>query len=349
MRITKHALGAAFSLVSVSALAAEYTVTDIGTVSGVTTSRATGLSADGKVVGESGGHAFYWESGTIHDLGTLGGSLSVARGVRSDGTTVGRSDTGVGFDYHAFVAKGVMVDLGLGAQFSEANGISESGTIVGTSSFRGFRKLNGGLVETLPTLAGLTVANAVNGANVVTGGSTDASGNRRAYRWGSGSTLDELSLVAGMTDSEGYALNLGGTVVGVTDNGNGKYRAFRSVGVSTEELLGLGGMDTRARGINDSGVSVGSSWTGSSVDGSRAVLWDAGKVTATDLNGLIDGSSGWLLQGAYGINNLGQIVGYGTISGETHAFLLTPQAVPEPGCLAIFGAGLAVLAKRKRR
>ena len=56
--------------------------------------------------------------------------------------------------------------------------------------------------------------------------------------------------------------------------------------------------------------------------------------TMTDLNTLIDPSSGWTLKNAQGINDAGQIVGIGTNpSGHRHAFLLTP--VPEPSSLAL--------------
>ena len=44
-----------------------------------------------------------------------------------------------------------------------------------------------------------------------------------------------------------------------------------------------------------------------------------------DLNKLIPPRTGWVLLEANGINDAGQIVGDGTIHGQTHAFLLTPQ------------------------
>jgi probable HAF family extracellular repeat protein len=43
-----------------------------------------------------------------------------------------------------------------------------------------------------------------------------------------------------------------------------------------------------------------------------------------DLNNLIPSGSGWVLQVANGVNDGGQIVGNGTIGGQTHGFLLTP-------------------------
>ena len=54
---------------------------------------------------------------------------------------------------------------------------------------------------------------------------------------------------------------------------------------------------------------------------------------------------------ATGINNAGQIVGYGRDrDGGVHALLLTPVPVPEPGPLAVLGlAGAALGARRLYR
>ena len=49
-----------------------------------------------------------------------------------------------------------------------------------------------------------------------------------------------------------------------------------------------------------------------------------------DLNNLIPKNSGWYLWAAWGINDAGKIIGYGTPAsgGPTHAFLLTPTSAP---------------------
>ena len=44
-----------------------------------------------------------------------------------------------------------------------------------------------------------------------------------------------------------------------------------------------------------------------------------------DLNTLIPGGSGWVLNLVSGINSWGQIVGSGTVNGQTRGFLLTPR------------------------
>jgi probable HAF family extracellular repeat protein len=55
------------------------------------------------------------------------------------------------------------------------------------------------------------------------------------------------------------------------------------------------------------------------------------------------------LLSAEGINDRGQIVGYGSFDGQTRAFLLTPTAVPEPSGLALLGVGALAVAMSLRR
>ncbi len=68
-----------------------------------------------------------------------------------------------------------------------------------------------------------------------------------------------------------------------------------------------------------------------------------------DLNNLISANSGWTLEVANGINDSGEICGYGLIGGNTHAFLLTP--VPKPSTFALLAVGstsLVAFAWRRR-
>jgi probable HAF family extracellular repeat protein len=72
-----------------------------------------------------------------------------------------------------------------------------------------------------------------------------------------------------------------------------------------------------------------------SATGDSAFLWTS-KSGMQDLNNLLDASgNGWALKQADGINDRGQIVGYGVHNGVTHGFLLTPT--PEPSTLVLFG------------
>lgn len=105
-----------------------------------------------------------------------------------------------------------------------------------------------------------------------------------------------------------------------------------------------------ARGINDKGQVVGSSTSsGIESDISHAFLYSGGSML--DLNDLLPSGSGWTLAEAFDINDLGQIVGNGSINGETHAFLMTPTAVPAPSSAWLLGSGLMGLigvARRRR-
>ena len=72
--------------------------------------------------------------------------------------------------------------------------------------------------------------------------------------------------------------------------------------------------------VNDNDLVVATGVTSNESD-NRALLWK--NDTPVDLNKLVRGGSGWVLQEATGINNKGQIVGIGSYRNTTHAFLLT--------------------------
>jgi len=95
----------------------------------------------------------------------------------------------------------------------------------------------------------------------------------------------------------------------------------------------------RANDINAFGTIVGTSSSSEGFSG-RAVIWRPGETAPTDLNTLLPANSGWtLLTAAEGINNFGQIVGFGTRNGQTRAFVMTPFDV----CLRDEQANVTVL------
>ena len=57
-------------------------------------------------------------------------------------------------------------------------------------------------------------------------------------------------------------------------------------------------------------------------------MWTNISSLASDLNSLIDTNTGWVLRQANAVNDSGEIVGYGTIGGHTHAFALLPTSLP---------------------
>jgi probable HAF family extracellular repeat protein len=135
-----------------------------------------------------------------------------------------------------------------------------------------------------------------------------------------GYIVDDLGVLPGDTSSVAWAINQGGDVVGWSTGPTGS-RAFRFTDAGGMTVLP--GLPDRpravARDINDAGDIVGSANAGGT-DLGHAVLWSGGSVR--DLGALGTGA----YSEAWGINNLGQIVGYSYISGggfPYHAFLYT--------------------------
>jgi probable HAF family extracellular repeat protein len=134
----------------------------------------------------------------------------------------------------------------------------------------------------------------------------------------------DLGALPGDTGSVAWAINANGDVVGWSTGPNGS-RAF--VYTDLGGMVALPGLPDRplgvARDINDFGDIVGSANAGGT-DLGHAVLWSGGSVQ--DLGTLGTGA----YSEAWGINNLGQIVGTSARSGgnmlTAHAFLYTHEA-----------------------
>jgi probable HAF family extracellular repeat protein len=306
-----------------------YAVTDLGALGPAGYSQPNAMNDVGQVVGQSDAvqatHAFFWENGVMTDIRLPGADQSYALDVNDLGQAVGYADFFADETIppqHAFLwDDGVLTDFGSGI---DANAINNAGQIVGyrvTVSGEGVGPViwEDGVMyllnDLLPagTTLGLAAAMDINDLGQIAG---------VAYDSGPGTHFFLLS------DDDGIYAN-GGAVL--TDLGTQSHWQRARLNNSGQVIAGnflysdgatidLGFI---AAGINDAGHVVGYE----PYPGTNALLWQNGQTT--NLNERIDPSSGWNLRFTADINEAGQIVGSGTIGGQSHAFLLTPSATPD--------------------
>ncbi len=350
-----------------TAQAAGYTVTDLGTLGG-DSSRAYGLDECGRVVGEAQAAAaafrpFLWDEGAMTDLGTLGGPAGTANALNQSGTVVGSALNASGLQ-HPFVKyeSATMFDLGTlpGGFTAESYDINASGQVVGVSEegstlqdrafiwndANGNQANDAGEQQPLSAPWGTPIkALGINDAGQVTGyANVTGVVETHAFLTIGGVAVD-LGTLGGAV-SFAYDVNNSGEVVGrsyipippgtITNsfhafrwkdtNGNGQSDAGEM-----QDLGTLGGRQSFAYDMNDSGQVVGTSEFQTNDIALHAFVWSSATGTMQDLNALVPGT-GWTFLEARAINDRGQIVGIGTNpDGKERAFLLTPtNAGPSP-------------------
>jgi probable HAF family extracellular repeat protein len=320
-----------------------YSITDLGTLPGDTTSAAFAINASGQVVGYSGdefGEAdarpVLFSGGTVTPLGFADPQDfdGIALGINGGGQAVGFTETDV---VHAALFTGVVgSDLGRLSSVPApgedvAYGINSLGQAVGYSQPKtgdpaarpdGAQAIlfSGGTVTGLGALPGdsQSVAYAINTEGQAVGYSQGATRERAVLF--SGGEVTDLGVLSGDLNSGAFAINDSGEVVGYS----GGLERMHAVLFQAGAVINLGALpgdlNSQALAINAAGDAVGVS----DRDGfdQHGVLFHAGRVIALD--SLLPEGSGWTLQTASGINDSGQIVGYGTLNGERRAFLLTP-------------------------
>jgi uncharacterized membrane protein len=186
----------------------------------------------------------------------------------------------------------------------------------------------------------------------------------------------QLIMPPGASSSTGRGVSSSGDVVGYSNSPtmpNFVYsfatKAFLNLNLSNLQVIpwtvNANGLSAfQYYGINNQNQVVGTfmsgdykNWGGISHAFLASLTPGALGYGGLDLNTLLPPNSGWILTSATGINDAGQIVGFGIDpSGTYSGYELTPLAnqVPEPSVLAFFvlaGLGLAArkMAGRTRR
>jgi probable HAF family extracellular repeat protein len=328
-----------------------YHITDLGTLGG-TYSQARGINIHGDVVGSStttsgDEHAFLYHDGAMTDLGVLysGDTSSQSHGINDSGIVVGRS---VGATSNPFYTSGDQMHFvgSLGGNYGWATGITNAGQIVGISAdsngnTHAFLATNGSMTDlgTLSNTDNYTIAYGVNELGSVTGYSSGPNMSE-AFLFRNGQ-MHGLGNLGGY--SRGFAVNNLDHVAGASIiNSNGDEHAFFwHDGTMTDLGTTAGAITSQGLGMNNLDQVVGTLVFDPS-DGTKnhGFLFTDGVMI--DVNSLLPANSGWVLRDAQGINDLGQIVGFGNIGGEQHAYLLTP--VPEPSVLALIAVSGILIA-----
>jgi probable HAF family extracellular repeat protein len=346
-------------------------LTDLGALPGGSSSLAAWISGTGLIAGESQNglvdpmtglpefDAVLWKDGRIINLGTLGGTLSAAFAVNNRGQVVGGALNGVPDPFYPSQARaflwqnGVMQDLGtLGGNDAGAVYLNQRGQVAGWSFTNStpnpvtgiptedpFLWENGTMLD-LGTLGGtLGFPNALNEQGEVVGVSNLAGDlTSHPFLWTRSKGIQDLGTFGG-SNGQAIWINDAGEIVGSADfPGDQIHHAFLwKRGVITD--LGTVGTDpcSREGAINSKGQIVGGS--SNCTFFLHAYLWEK-RGPMVDLNTLVPPDSDLQLTVAVNINDRGEIIGLGVLSGCSpenvgtcgHAYLLIPCEEDDERC-----------------
>jgi len=234
---------------------------DLGTLPGGADAQATSINEAGQVAGVSYTSSapspacanqtynalllttgsFLWdeENGMV-DLGSLGGTCTLAIGLNKRGQVVGKSFLPGDQSEHAFLwdRKNELIDLGtLGGDHASAAAINDNGDAVGGSFLPGDVQYDAalwknGAVTDLGTVNQDPCADAfaINGREQIVGASWDCiSPSGRGFLWEDGGPMVDLNTLvssgSGLYVAEAHTINDGGEIAGIGQLPNGQIHA----------------------------------------------------------------------------------------------------------------------------
>jgi len=338
----------------------QYTVIDLGTLGGTfsfagVVNNHAWVSGSSTLPDDTAVHAFFWKSGTMSNLPTLGGPNSAGFPLNERGEVSGVAETStkdpLGEDPCGFGTfliclpvtwqDGVITNIlpTLGGANGFAREINNRGEVAGFAEntthdptctppsvvqFKPVLWDNGGQIHELPTVGGDPdgIVFAVNDKGQAVGQTGNCFTSLHGVFWQQGTPTD-LGSVEGLQLFPVY-INNQAQVVGTAFSPATFIAFLWQRGVAT--ILGTlpGDVASTADGINNKGQVVGGSFDRNGNE--RAFIWQNGVMT--DLNSLVPADSSLFLLEATGkINSRGEIAGIGfqSSTGEVHAFLATPN------------------------
>jgi uncharacterized membrane protein len=264
--------------------------------------------------------------GYFHVFGTLPGmNASVGLGINNHGQICGGSFVSGGelIFGKAFISSGNSLrDIGVetGGFGAVAYAINDAGQATGTGFNAHFSQsaffYNGSVLE--PIAGGSSTGDGINNKGELCFWTGD--GIYTGYLWLNGES-QLIPFPEFTNDTFVAALNNRGHAVGNSGVHSQVKHAFFFANGQVSILENTSTINTFAAAINWEDQVVGDfSAVGSS--NTRACIFTEGRMI--DLNEFLPENSGWILTGASGITDFGQIIGSGTLKGEPRSFLLTP-------------------------
>ena len=245
-----------------------------------------------------------------------------------------------------------IVDIGAlpGAEESEhfpgsiAGDVNNHGQVVGQSHAPGGQRpilwsRGTGLLDLGEPPGGSGGAYAINNRGEVVGAASSASGYSGFY-WSRSTGMIEIPSLSPGGSRNPSDINNRGVVVGSANvNGQqqsmpGSHAFMWTPGGGIRDLGALpGGSDSTAAATNDHNEVAGYG-NGDGVEDLVAIFWDRDG-TPWNLDEVTNAASqGWHLQQAFGLNDHGDIVGWGYHDGVPRGFLLVSHT-PEPGAVGL--------------
>jgi probable HAF family extracellular repeat protein len=338
--------------------ATSYTITDLGTPPNLAGSyvnsynggpminnlrHVAGFANDyGNPNAFTGDSSFLWTGpGEIEFLPGLPGTTdTMAFAINDRDQVVGYSGFGYATGSAVLWEDGVVSELeGPGGAYIgyTAVSINNAGTVIGFGTTPNFGLISAFVwhdqkIRLLPPLESgdiLTQASAVNDKGQIVGAAgPNWWANYFAVLWDHEKIIN-LGTLGGLA-SFANAINNSGQIVGLAQiaGASGDWHAAAWQRGAITDLGNLGSDPFgQATCINNRGQIVGYS-SQSDLSTPHPLLWREGSMT--ELQTLIPTDSGWVLQMANGINDRGQIAGWGLHNGAYRAFVLTPWEVEKP-------------------